>query len=559
MPTSLFQYEMLPTTWFYLSSILILASFFRFNCLFSVRNFDVLALISLTPGLIYLAMGSTFQGYLWLWCVGMIIFVRLALDVFLRRRPILAPNLSFQGLAFSCAAATAFIIPNLFLNRGDACESPQGWRLEQIMTASEESETSFTLKNWPGYRPFLLATQKVNRFFAPSQEFWNAAVAELRERNSRMEVVKFFGWTISLEGKDVERRRAARAMQLAAGMTNGRAFDFERNPSDLEDNKDGVSDQTIEPLDSLQAVPTAPLAPAADERRDLDASEQIVASNARIPSSETPNANASRPPQVKNEANLEEPSAGPIRSLTLDGFFLILLVTFFQIGIIVVIILIGRYHFDSLQTGLACGLFYLLLPYINQFSARLDHIVPAFAILLAALFYRRPFVSGIALGVAGSLVFYPFFLIPIWLGFYWKKGAARFTMGLTAAVLTLAVAMLFMENSEIGLYGKALGSMFGRHSLFLAEADGLWEFLPRFYRVPLIAVYVVYCLGFAIWTPRKNFATLLSCSAALMLGVQFWMGRQGGLYMSWYLPLVVLTVFRPNLDDRVASTTVIDV
>ena len=44
-----------------------------------------------------------------------------------------------------------------------------------------------------------------------------------------------------------------------------------------------------------------------------------------------------------------------------------------------------------------------------------------------------------------------------------------------------------------------------------------------------------------------------------MLAVQFWMGRQGGLYMAWYLPLTVLTVFRPNLDDRTAVNAVTNV
>ena len=81
MPTSLFQYEMLPTSWFYLSSILIIALFFRFNRLASVRNLDVLGLIALTPGLVYVAMGSALQGYLWLFVVGAFIFVRLTLDV----------------------------------------------------------------------------------------------------------------------------------------------------------------------------------------------------------------------------------------------------------------------------------------------------------------------------------------------------------------------------------------------------------------------------------------------------------------------------------------------
>jgi len=56
----------------------------------------------------------------------------------------------------------------------------------------------------------------------------------------------------------------------------------------------------------------------------------------------------------------------------------------------------------------------------------------------------------------------------------------------------------------------------------------------------------------AIWPAQKNLGTLLSCSAAVMLGTQFWHAPSGGLYVAWYLPLLLLTVFRPNLEDRVA-------
>jgi hypothetical protein len=37
-----------------------------------------------------------------------------------------------------------------------------------------------------------------------------------------------------------------------------------------------------------------------------------------------------------------------------------------------------------------------------------------------------------------------------------------------------------------------------------------------------------------------------------MLAAQFWHGYGGGTFMAWYLPLLLLTVFRPNLEDRVA-------
>jgi hypothetical protein len=39
-----------------------------------------------------------------------------------------------------------------------------------------------------------------------------------------------------------------------------------------------------------------------------------------------------------------------------------------------------------------------------------------------------------------------------------------------------------------------------------------------------------------------------------MIATQFWHPYGGGLYMAWYLPLVLLTIFRPNLEDRVALT-----
>ena len=37
-----------------------------------------------------------------------------------------------------------------------------------------------------------------------------------------------------------------------------------------------------------------------------------------------------------------------------------------------------------------------------------------------------------------------------------------------------------------------------------------------------------------------------------MVAAQFWHGYGGGLYIAWFLPLLLLTIFRPNLEDRVA-------
>jgi hypothetical protein len=62
---------------------------------------------------------------------------------------------------------------------------------------------------------------------------------------------------------------------------------------------------------------------------------------------------------------------------------------------------------------------------------------------------------------------------------------------------------------------------------------------------------------FAIWPAQKNLGTLLSGSAALMVAAQFWHGNGGGLYIGWFLPVLLLTIFRPNLQDRVATKVVI--
>lgn len=564
MPTSLFQYEMLPTTWFYLSSLMIVAVFFRFNRVFSVRNLDIFALIFLTPGLIYVAMGSGPQGYLWLALIGAFAFARLTFDSLLRRRPLLEPNLNVAGLTFACVAATAFIVPNLWVNRGDFSESPRAWRLEQILTAADANdENAVKIEERPGFQPFLKATERTNRFFAPSNEAWiRAATSSATEATNAESEVYFFGRPIRVDGvaersANGERTsRAIRAMRWAAGRGGENEFATDAAERDA-DGRNASTEFVGAPI-----APTAPVAPSA--------SGSVAASSASVPTPEPIPTPAPRDvyrltpsddetdAEAFSESDAEEANVLRARVLSLEATALILSVGALQIALVVLVVLIGRFHFGSTQTGLSAALLYLLIPYVNQFSACLDHIVPALAILTAVLFYRRPIVSGFALGTAGALVFYPFFLLPLWFGFYWKRGAARFAIGASAAVLTFAVVLLATTGTSEN-YGAALASMLGRRSLFLASADGLWEYFPRFYRIPLISLFGVFGVGYALWPPRKDLATLISGSAALMLGVQFWMGYRGGLYMAWFLPLAALTVFRPNLFDRVATTTVVDV
>src|SRR5882724_7598467 len=88
------------TTWFYFSGLLAVALFFKFSRLLSVRNWDVVSLFLLVPGMLLLLESRmkhaepNWFGYLWLLCGSGYFLVRCLWDLALVRRPALAPNLN---------------------------------------------------------------------------------------------------------------------------------------------------------------------------------------------------------------------------------------------------------------------------------------------------------------------------------------------------------------------------------------------------------------------------------------------------------------------------------
>jgi hypothetical protein len=55
----------------------------------------------------------------------------------------------------------------------------------------------------------------------------------------------------------------------------------------------------------------------------------------------------------------------------------------------------------------------------------------------------------------------------------------------------------------------------------------------------------------AFWPEPKDLGHVLALSSAHLLAAQLWFARNGGAYVLWYLPLLLLVVFRPNLSDCV--------
>ncbi len=148
------EYELNDATWFYLSLLLILAVFFRFNRVLSLRNLDLALLLSIAPGLLLVQRGHDF-GYGWLFVVTGCLLTRLFSDSFWKRRPLLEQNLNPAGMAFLAVSAFVFLVSSALtasppqetvetVRRADEMLKRQDTTLEQPTT--EETQAGPTAR-----------------------------------------------------------------------------------------------------------------------------------------------------------------------------------------------------------------------------------------------------------------------------------------------------------------------------------------------------------------------------------------------------------------------------
>ncbi|MBN1590057.1 MAG: hypothetical protein JW888_11120 [Pirellulales bacterium] len=418
----LFEYDLDPTTWVYLSSLMTIGIYFKFRRFWSVRNLDLAGLIAFAPGLLLVAHQQESLGYIWLTVVGLAYLLRLLIDPIMVRRPLLEPNLSVDGLMFTGVALLVFLVGNVVTNQLIESDQEGARRMDMILARQITPDELRDLgQHGPGYPLF--------HIFAT------------------------------------------------------------------------YSNNTLVPVAQAEAVPLP--------RRAL------------------------------------------LRAVATRGSVIL-----GHLAIVIGIVLIGYRHFDNLHTGMAAAALYLLLPYTSQMTSRVDHVVPAAFLVWAVEAYRRPAVAGVLLGLAGGLICYPLFLLPLWCSFYWRRGLVRFAVGVVGALVFLTLTLILISSDADSFLGH-LGTMFGANELKLQTAAGFWLHHEPVYRIPVVAAFITGCFSLILWPPQKNLGTLLSCSAAVMLGVTFWYDPGPGVYhMAWFLPLLLLTVFRPNLEDRVAVAAI---
>ena len=428
-----------PTTWAYLSSLLMIGLYFKFNRVLSIRNADLLGLIALAPALLMVQYGRQHAastsvehaGYVWLFVVNGLFMLRLLLDALMVRRPLLEPNLTVGGLTFLGVSLFVFLMANVMAGDPDAAG----------VAGSERA-------------------------------------AELRERESS-------------------------ANELTNLKTHGPGFPF----------------LFLLPQISTQSV-----------MGDKGKEEAIVVTSNDVPAD----------------------SVEVVHIVTAKVVAILS-----QLAIVLGLVLVGARHFDNIRTGIAAATLYLLLPYTAMWTGAVTHALPGALVVWAIVFYRWPLLAGAMIGLAFGTIYYPIFLLPLWISFYWQRGLMRFLIGALAMVAVL-ILVLAMKSEDTAALWEKLRAWFNLMSpLAQGRMSGVWgDYWLPIYRYPIIAAHIGLSLSMALWPAQKNLGTLIAYSAAMMLGTQFWFAHSGGLALAWYLPLLLLTTFRPNLEDRVALSVV---
>lgn len=224
-----------------------------------------------------------------------------------------------------------------------------------------------------------------------------------------------------------------------------------------------------------------------------------------------------------------------------------------QLAVVAALVFIGWRHFQDVHAGMAAATFYLLLPYSAFHLEQFHHVWPVALLLWAIAAYRQPFAAGLLVGLASGSTYFPVLTLPVWLSFYGRRGGWRFTGAfLLSAGLSLGVVGLILwSDGDLARSLQSALALSDWQPWIMPTTEGFWTGVNWPYRIPVFIAYVAFVAATAFWPAPKNLGHLIALCAAVLIGIQFWYADKGGLYVLWYLPLLLLLVFRPNLSERV--------
>ncbi len=224
-----------------------------------------------------------------------------------------------------------------------------------------------------------------------------------------------------------------------------------------------------------------------------------------------------------------------------------------HLAVVVGLLFVGRNLFGDINLGLAMATLYLLLPCTAYDVGEFHYVLPAALIVWAIVAYQDPVVAGVLIGLACGALFFPLFLVPLWVCFYGRRGGPKFLTALTIVAAGLFLSFALISAEPDSFWRKTMGTIRLTELAFEngGEVDGFWKQEGDYaspYRLPVIVGYFVLITVLTIWPRKKNLEHLIAASTAIIVGTQFWYPQQGGVYLLWYLPLLIMVVFRPRLE-----------
>jgi hypothetical protein len=201
-----------------------------------------------------------------------------------------------------------------------------------------------------------------------------------------------------------------------------------------------------------------------------------------------------------------------------------------------------------------------------------SHIAPTAATLAAFALLPSPALAGIALAVAAGVGFYPAFMAPAWLGYFWDHRPKRwaFATGFLITVGLIGTFVLLMSHPAggRGLIGTIAWDTFGHHTdpkhygfspfSFWGQRSGIRGWFNRpladasNFTTPLFVTFVGIVIGSFWLTRRRAPSELALVTAVIAVAASLQKIHPTGTYVAWAYPFLLIGFFADSMSREAA-------
>ncbi len=240
-------------------------------------------------------------------------------------------------------------------------------------------------------------------------------------------------------------------------------------------------------------------------------------------------------------------------------------VLFFDLLTFIAVYLLAKRWCD-VKTALALVVIYAYSPYmlgiIGEIGIeRASHVVGTPFILFAILLIRVPILSGLLLGWACGMVYYPVFLFPLYLGSVWKnQGVSKAVLFLVSFAIIGLICLMVIQLMTVPSGEDSPLMAFLEDSILQQQfkegyGDSELSFWGQYPTIakwgkPLVGLlYILFCGGLLFFPKSIQQERLAALTAVVLIGTQLVLSFGGGTYIGFYLAPLILVLFCPFQND----------